>query len=96
MFQVNTENLVKSKLYICKEYHIQPSEISILPYYEYEIILEEIKVIQKEQEGERERQEKQQADMQRNMNPSSMMNSARNSMPSMGNISMPKVNIPKF
>ena len=47
MYKVNTEDSVKSNLYICKEYHIQPSEILRMPYYQYEIILEEIKVIQK-------------------------------------------------
>jgi hypothetical protein len=87
--------MIKNRLYICKDYHIQPSEIDKMPYYEYEIILEEIKAIQKQQEQENENQQKEYANMHKNMNPNSMMNSMRNSM-NMGNMSMPKVNIPKF
>ena len=64
-----------------------------MPYYEYEIILEEIKAIQKEQEKENKRQEEEHARMQKTFNPNSMMNSMNRSMP---NVSLPKVNIPKF
>ena len=71
---------MKNKLYICKDYHIQPSEIMKLPYYEYEIILEEIKVINKQQEQENERQQKQYDQMSKGMNPGSMMRSVNNSM----------------
>ena len=60
----------------------------MMPYYQYELYLEEINAIQKQQEQENERQEKQQSQIMNNMNPNSMM----------GNISrnMPKMNIPKF
>ena len=44
---------MKNFLYICKDYHIQPSEINQMPYYQYEIYLEEIKAIQKQQEKEK-------------------------------------------
>lgn len=92
-YRVSTEQIFKNQLYICKDYHIQPSEIDRMPYYEYELILEEIKAIQKQQEKENESQEKQQSQMMKNMNPNSMMNSMKGSIP---NMSMPKVNIPKF
>lgn len=89
MYHVNTENLAINKLYICKDYHIQPSEIMMLPYYEYELILEQIKIIVKEQEEQNESFNK-----QRNlMNPKSMMGNINNGMK---NISMPKISIPKF
>ena len=64
-----------------------------MPYYEYEIILEEIKAIQKEQERENKRQEDEHARMQKTFNPNSMMNSMNRNM---SNVSLPKVNIPKF
>jgi len=64
-----------------------------MPYYQYEIILEEINALVKEQEKENSRQQKEQAQMQKQYNPNSMMNSMSRNM---GNISMPKVNIPKF
>lgn len=85
--------MVKSKLYICKDYHIQPSEIMALPYYEFEIMLEEIKQIHKDQEEENKRQEKESEMMKRQFSPNSMMKGMNNPMQ---NIQMPKVNIPKF
>lgn len=87
--------MVRSKLYIAKEYNIQPSEIDRLAYYEYEQIYEEIHVIQKEQEKQQKEQEKAYG----NMNPASMMNSMKSTMnqnmhssaPKMPNITMPKL-----
>ena len=93
LFRIDIEQLIKNKLYICKDYHIQPSEIMKMPYYEYEIILEEIKAIQKEQEKENEKQQDQMSAIKKNYNPSSMMQGATKSIP---NMSMPKISIPKF
>lgn len=92
-YRIDIEQMIKNRLYICKDYHLQPSEIDKMPYYEYEIILEEIKAIQKDQEKENKRQEEEHARMQKTFNPNSMMNSMNRSMP---NMSLPKVNIPKF
>ena len=36
MYRIDLENLVRNKLYICKEYHIQPSEIDRMMYFDYE------------------------------------------------------------
>ena len=88
--------MVKNKLYICREYHIQPSEIDRLPYYEYEWMLEEINLIQKEQEKQQEEQNKEYASMRNSMNPNSMMKNAASSMPNMSNMKMPTMQIPKF
>jgi len=41
--------LVRNKLLICKEYNIQPSELDRMAFYEYEQILEEINIIQKDE-----------------------------------------------
>lgn len=83
--------MVRNKLIICREYHIQPSEIDRMAFYEYEQILEEINIIQKNEEKRQKEQEKQYSST--NYNPSSMMNSMRNSMPkmTMPNMSMPKI-----
>ncbi len=96
MFRVNMRNIVKNKLYICKEYHLQPSEIDRMAYYEYEWILEEINLIQKEQEKQNEAQQKEYDSMKSSMNPGNMMKNAQSSMPNMGNIKMPTMSIPKF
>lgn len=76
-----------------ENWHIQPSEIDNMQYWEYEISLEEYEKILKER---KEEQDKQQEGM--NMNPSKMgsdmMKQAQSgfkmpSMPSMPSISMP-------
>ena len=90
MLRVNLRNLVKNELYICKEWHIQPSEIDKLPYYEYEWMIDEINEHNKEQE-KRSKQEQEQYD------------SMKKGMPNMNNImkgyqqpTLPKVSLPKF
>jgi len=99
MFRINMKNLVKNKLYICKEYHIQPSELDRMVYYEYEWILEEINILQKEQEKQNEAQQKEYDSMRKNMNMGQMMNNMKSSMPNMGSMKMPnmgQLKIPKF
>lgn len=51
-----------------------------MPYYQYEIILEEINIIQKQQEEQQKQQEKEHSMMQQKYNPSSMMRNVNNSM----------------
>ena len=89
--------MVRNKLFICKEWHIQPSEIDKMPYYEYEQILEAINIVQKDEEKRRKEEEKQYKGMN-SMNPKSMMNSMSRSMPSFNTNSfkMPTVSMPKF
>jgi len=89
MYQVDVRNLVKNKLYICRDYHIQPSEIERMPFYEYEYMLEDINQINKEQEEQNKQQNEDMESMRNSMNPKNMMSSMK--MPS-----MPKINIPKF
>lgn len=91
-FQINYEQAVKTTLYIGKEYNLARSEILKMPYFEYEIILEEINAIQKEQEKRNKEQEKDQSNMMKQFNPNSMMNNINRNM----NMSMPKVNMPKI
>lgn len=86
MYRIDLENLVRNKLYICKEYHIQPSEIDRMMYFDYETMLEEIKQIQTNQEKENEKQQEQYDKMQSGMNPASMMR----------NMQMPKMQMPSF
>ena len=86
--------MVRNKLLICKEYHIQPSEIDRMAFYEYEQILEEINIIQKDEEKRQKEQEK--AYNTNNFNPNGMMNSMKNSMPPMRAPSMPNISMPKL
>ena len=89
LYQVDIRNLVRNKLNICKEYHIQPSEIDRLQFYEYEYMLEEIMKDIKEQEKRQKDQEKEQKKSMGSMpNYNQMMRSAQSSMP---HFSMPKL-----
>lgn len=81
--------MVRNKIYIAKEYHIQPSEIDILPFYEYEYILEEIKLIQKEQEKQQKEQQESFDDMKSNFNMPNFSNMS-------SNFKMPTLNIPNI
>lgn len=74
----------QNKIQICREYHIQPSEIDRLKFYEYEEYLDIILGIQKKEEEQRKKDEK------NNKMPS--LNSLTRSV----NQHMPKMSVPKF
>ena len=104
MFRINLENLIKNKIYIAREYHIQPSEIDKIPFYEYEIYLEQMNLIAKKQEEENRKQQEEYEGMRSSMNPAKMMSGMKNGMsmpkmPTMSSPSMPKmptISIPKI
>ena len=85
MFAIRRNDSVRNDLYICRDYHIQPSELRRLPYFEYEIILESIQEINKKAEEDEKRRQKE----------GTLPGGYK--MPTMPQIpSMPTVNIPKF
>lgn len=92
MYRVNLRNLVKNKLYIAHEWHIPPSEVDKLVYYEYEWILEEINEYNKEQEKQQKEEKKQYEGINKNM---PNMNNIGNTMKNYQN-SLPKISIPKL
>lgn len=68
-----------------------------MPYYEYEYMLEDINQIAKDQEEQNKKQQEDMDSMRSSFNPKSMQRAMSDmKMPSMGNISMPKINIPKI
>ena len=96
MFRVDIRNLVKNRLYIAKDFNIQPSEIARMPFYEYEFLLEDIKEFAEEEK----KKNKEQEDKYGNMNPSSMLKSAQRSIPSIkppgGSSSFKMSKVPKL
>ena len=90
IWQVDVRNLVVNKLYICRDYHIQPSEIDKMAYFEYEYIWEEIKKEQKEQE-KRQKEEEKKYGTPKMPNYNQLMSSVGKSMPSLPNFSIPKI-----
>ena len=94
MLRVNLRNLVKNKLWISKEWHMSPSEIDQMVYYEYEWILDEINDYNKEQEKKSKEEQKQYDSMKQSMpNLNNMSHTMQKNMP---NMSLPKISIPKF
>ena len=97
LFVINLRNLVKNKLFICREYHISPSEIDKMQYWEFEWYTDNIQEINKEEEKRQKAQEKEQAAMKSSMNPRSMMSSISSSMPKMPTMgTMPSINMPRI
>ena len=86
IYKVSVVNSVRNSLFICREYHIQPSEILKMPYWIYEEYLANIKDIQKKEEKEQKYQDKRYNSMMPKMP----------SMPKMSAPAMPKISIPKF
>ena len=100
MYKISLENLVRNKLFICKNYNIQPSEIDRMWYFEYETLVKEINEYQKKEEEEQKKQEKEQ---NKNMpNIGSMMSQQRQMQSNlMSNFSsspppLPQVSLPTF
>ena len=86
IYKVSVVNSVRNSLFICREYHIQPSEMLRMPYWIYEEYLANIKDIQKKEEKEQKDQDKRYNSMMPKMP----------SMPKMTAPAMPKISIPKF
>ena len=86
MWSIDVRNLVQNKFVICREYHIQPSEIDRMYMFEYEYLLEDIKKYNKQQEEQRKKDER--SHNYKTPNMSQMMSSAQNSIP--------KISVPKF
>lgn len=51
--------MAQNKFIICREFHIQPSEIDKMIYFEYEYLLEDISEYTKKQEADYKKQENQ-------------------------------------
>lgn len=83
--------MVRNKLYISKEYHIQPSEIDKLVFFEYEYILEDINKEQKEAEKRNKEEQKQYSNSGKIPNYNQISSSLSKNMPSLPKISVPKL-----
>lgn len=83
--------MVRNKVYIARDYHIQPSEIDRMIFFEYEYLLEDINEIQKQQEEENKKYD----DMMNNTKLPNY-NSLAKSYASPKMPPMPKVSVPKF
>lgn len=86
LFQIDWRNSVKTRLYLCRDYHLQPSEIDRMPYFEYEYLLDDVKEIQDKEKKEQEEQDKKYG----NMDPGRYMRSMQQNIKPPSMPSMPK------
>ena len=85
--------MVRNKVHIARNFHIAPSEIEQLPYWEYEYMQKEMTDTIKKEQEEQEKQEKGMggiSNMQRQMRNSMPRVPKMPSVPSIGSSSMPK------
>lgn len=99
LFKIDIINFIKAKAILSKEFHIQPSELELMPAWEYELFIKEINNAVKE-ENERNKQEMDKAgikDAQKMANPSNIARMQQAAMPKMPTApTMPKVVAPKM
>lgn len=73
--------------------HLQPSELDLLPYYEFEYTIEMFNDIIKERNDE---EKKQSASAEEKYNMNSMQKQAQKNMSGYKTPSLPKISMPKF
>lgn len=75
--------MVQNQLFLAKEYNISPTEILNMMFFEYEIYLSNVKEIQRKEQEEQKKRDREQR-------------LATPKMPAIPKMSMPKISIPKF
>lgn len=88
VLKIDLRNLVRNKVHISKRYHIQPSELERMPYWEYELMLEYINE-DIEAENKQNDEQNKQMDGYKKPNYNRMMSQAGIKPPKMP--SMPKI-----
>ena len=94
LMSLDLTQLIKSKALLAKNFHIQPSEIDLLPMWEYEMFVQFINdaVKTENEEQKREMEQGEYKNLKKMANPSyvqKMANSKMPKMPSMGSFKMP-------
>lgn len=54
LFKINISNLIQIKAALAKNFHIQPSEIDKMPMWEYEMFLDELNKLVKEENNQQQ------------------------------------------
>ena len=94
LFKIDILNFVKTKAILAKEFRIQPSEIDKMPAWEYELFMQEINALVKE-ENERNQKEMDKSGYNKMNDPNYMKKMTNNQMPKMDN-SFKMPSMPKF
>lgn len=84
LFKIDILNFVKTKAILAKEFRIQPSEIDKMPAWEYELFMQEINALVKE-ENERNQKEMDKSGYNKMNDPNYIKKMANSQMPKMNN-----------
>ena len=95
-FRVNVMDIISLKAQLGKAFHIQPSEIDRMPFWELELYVKELeRLIKEENEAQKKEMDKSGIREAKKMtNPnyfSKMMSSSMPKMPDMGSFKMPSI-----
>ena len=90
LFQIDIIQLIKVKAILSKQFHIQPSEIDMMPYWEYEYYLRALNdSVEEENQKQQEEMDKYHInDYMKMAHPSSLNKMMANASPKMPNISI--------
>lgn len=98
LFQIDILGLIKIKASLGKQFHIQPSEIDKMPFWEYEFYLEALNdMVTEENDAQQKEMDKYKInEMMSNANPKNIgktMQQAQPKMPNFSNMSMPSMKL---
>jgi len=92
--KVDLRSFYKNRVYVQHHLHIQPSEIDVLCYYEYQWMLKDLVEMLKEQNGDKSssrNEANEQMDKMKSQSSKYTKGFGGNKMPKMGNFKMPKL-----
>tara|TARA_B110000037_G_scaffold19952_1_gene21373 strand:- start:1560 stop:1841 length:282 start_codon:yes stop_codon:yes gene_type:complete len=93
LFQISLLNFFKIRVLLLEKLHLQPSELDLLPFYEYEYTLEIYNDLLKERNKQEQQNTK---DTQDKYNMDGMKSQAQRNMGSYKTPSLPKMTMPKL
>lgn len=93
LFQINVRNLIINKAQLAKNFHIQPSEIDNMKMWEYEMFMQELnEIVKNENKDQQKEMDKYHlGDVQKMTNPKNMSKMMNPKIPDMSQVKMPSI-----
>lgn len=96
LWKIDLVGYIKMKAVLSKVFRLQPSEIDIMPFWEYELFVNHLnELVKEENDQQKAEMDKYHVNEYMNMarpgNMQKMMSSAQPKTPNMGNMSMPNM-----
>lgn len=102
LFRIDVVDFISLKAQLSKAFHIQPSEIDRMPYWEFELYIKELERLTKEEKDQQEEEMKKSGakDAMKMAKPGymqKMMQSSQPKMPKIPNMNMPStISMPSY